>query len=330
MQQFIDIDQAHSAGPTFLTVGNFDGLHRGHQALLRRMQQLADAGERGGRFATRPQTGIVTFDPHPLAVLRPEHMPLLLSTPQERLVLAARFGIDIGVIQTFTPALARLDARAFMNLLKQHLQLAALVVGPDFALGRNRSGDLATLKSLGEELNYELHIIEPFAQQEKTVRSSTIRQALYEGDVATAADLLGYFYQVTGLVVAGDRRGRQIGIPTANIQTAPTKLLPADGVYATLVTLEAEGVQTRYQSVTNLGVRPTVGGLHRRLETHLLNFPPAGLSDNLYDQVLRIEFLARLRGEQRFSGLEALVAQIHSDIAQAQQIFQQHAPPISV
>jgi riboflavin kinase/FMN adenylyltransferase len=330
MQQFIDIDQAHSAGPTFLTVGNFDGLHQGHKALLRRMQQLADASYREGRFVTRPQTGIITFEPHPLAVLHPAHMPLLLSTPQERLALAAQFGIEIGVIQTFTPALAQLDAHAFMSLLKHHLQLVALVVGPDFALGRNRSGDLATLRRLGEALDYELHVVEPFAQQEKTVRSSTIRQALSEGDVVTAAGLLGYYYNVTGLVVEGDRRGRQLGFPTANIETAPTKLLPANGVYATLVTLGAQRVDKRFQSVTNLGVRPTVDGLHRRLETHLLNFPVPGINDNLYGQVLRVEFLARLRDEQRFSGLEALVAQILTDIAQAQQIFQQHAPPIPV
>lgn len=322
MQQFIDIDQAHSSGPSYLTIGNFDGLHRGHQALLRQLQALAAAA------GPAVQTGLITFAPHPLALLRPDLPLALLTTPQERLDLTADLGIDLGVIQTFTREFAKLTPYDFLHLLKKHLQMAALVVGPDFALGRNRSGDIATLSALGQELGYELHVVEPVLWQGETqVRSSVIRQALAAGDVTQAADLLGRFYAASGLVVEGDGRGRQLGIPTANIQTPAEKLLPANGVYATLAHVVSPIGTMIYPSVSNLGVRPTVAGQDRRLETHLLDFPAVGATDNLYGQVLKLEFVARLRGEVRFANLDALVAQIHADIAQARPLLRQTLTP---
>lgn len=330
MQQYTDIDSAQVDGPTVLTIGNFDGMHRGHQALLQRLCSLAAALNQRPD-APRYQTGLVTFDPHPLAVLRPDRLQTLLTTPQERLALAADLGIDLGVIQTFTPELARLEPRAFLQLLIEHLGLAVLVVGPDFALGRNRTGDIATLHQLGEELGYALHVVEPITWHGETqVRSSAIRQALAQGDVQTAADMLGRPYPVRGTVVAGDGRGRQLGIPTANIETAPEKLLPADGVYATLAQVQSPGGVETYASVTNLGIRPTVGGQERRLETHLLDFPAPGRSDDLYGQTITLVLVARLRGEQRFPNLDALVSQIHTDIAEARAILGPVSPPTSV
>jgi riboflavin kinase / FMN adenylyltransferase len=326
MQQFIDIATAQHSGPTYLTIGNFDGLHLGHQALLRQLQAAAGAEQ---TRPVPPQTGLVIFDPHPLAVLRPDQPLLLLTTPQERLTLAAGLGIDLGVIQTFTPELARLDARAFVTLLVERLGMVGLVVGPDFALGHKRSGTLDQLQLLGEELGYRLHVVEPVAQGATAVRSSVIRSALQTGDVQTAAALLGRPYPVTGIVVEGDRRGRQLGIPTANLSTPPAKLLPANGVYVTRSQVTQGAEVKAYASVTNLGTRPTVDGVAQRLETHLLDFPAPGQSDDLYGQTLRVEFLARLRGEERFPDLAALVAQIHADIAQARTYFQQLPPPLS-
>lgn len=330
MHQYNDIDSAKVVGPTVLTIGNFDGMHRGHQALLQRLRSVAATlDQRHG--APQHQTGLVTFDPHPLAVLRPERTQTLLTTPQERLALAADLGIDLGVIQTFTPELARLEPRDFLLLLKQHLGLAVLVVGPDFALGRNRAGDIDTLRQLGAELGYTLHVVEPLTWHGETqVRSSAIRQSLAQGDVQTAADMLGRLYTVAGVVVAGDGRGRQLGIPTANVQTAPEKLLPADGVYATLAQVQSPGGVETYASVTNLGMRPTVGGHERRLETHLLDFPAPGRSNDLYGQTLTLVLIARLRGEQRFPNLDALVSQIHTDIAEARAILGPMSPPTSV
>ena len=328
MQKFVNITQAHLAGPSFVTIGNFDGLHRGHQTLLREVMNVARQAFDTGAVSTLPQSGLITFDPHPFAVLRPELPHFLLTTPDERLDLAAEIGIDFGIVQSFTQEIAALEARDFILLLKEHLGLAGLVVGPDFALGRGRKGDLETLRALGEELGYTLHVIDPVLWTTRTVRSSSIRQALNEGDAATAAHLLGRFYQVQGTVVHGDQRGRLIGVPTANLQTPPDKLLPANGVYATRVLVpykkeNDEIEQQKFNSVTNLGVRPTVEGVQRRLETHLLDFPPSDHTGDLYGQPLTLQFVARLRDEQRFSSIDALVAQIHLDIEQARQLFQQ-------
>ncbi len=333
MLTLVNLDSTTLASPSCLTIGNFDGLHRGHQALLQQLVTIAATGD-GGRLMQPLQSGFVTFDPHPLAVLRPEQPHWLLTTPAERLQLAAQLGIDFGVIHTFSHATAALEAEEFVGLLKQHLRLAALVVGPDFALGKGRRGDLAFLRALGKQLDYTVHVIEPVEWQGLAVRSSQIREALRAGDVRLAATMLGRPYHATGIVVQGDQRGRQIGIPTANVETPLDKLLPADGVYATRAQL-AIGTQIyHFDSVTNLGVRPTVDGLHRRLEVHLFDFPPVNppmdattafaeqiQQGDIYGRQLTVEFIAQLRGEVRFSGLDALVAQIHQDIAQAQELL---------
>lgn len=323
MQRFENITGAQLTGSSFVTIGNFDGLHRGHQALLGQVIAVANAAFATGAVTAPPQTGLITFDPHPLAVLRPELPHFLLTTPAERLTLAGQLGLDFGVIQQFTREIAALEARDFILLLKKHLGLAGLVVGPDFALGRGRQGDLNALRALGEELGYTLHVIDPFTLSARPVRSSTIREALQQGDVTTAAELLGRYYHVTGEVIDGDKRGRQIGVPTANIQLTPNKLLPKNGVYATRTTAPIGGEPRYFNSVTNLGVRPTVDGVQQRLETHLLNFPPTGHSGDLYGQVITVEFIVRLRDEQRFSTIQELIAQIHADIAHARLMLQE-------
>lgn len=329
MQIITDVRSVHLRRPTALTIGNFDGLHRGHQALLLELRrfaaELAAAGPDDGVEGTAPvATALLTFDPHPLAILRPDLDLKLLTTPLERLRLAGALGIDLGIIQPFTQETAALEPAEFMGWLKRHINLAALVVGPDFAMGRNRAGNPAVLAALGEQLGYRLRVIEPVDWQGQSVRSNAIRRLIAEGRVEEAGELLGRPYHVSGVVVAGDRRGHQIGVPTANLQPPANKLWPADGVYATRTWLHDTGAV--YNSVTNLGVRPTVDGLHHRLETHLLDFPPAGQDGDLYGQTLTVEFIRRLRGEQRFSGLPELVAQIQRDIAAARSLL---APPDS-
>jgi riboflavin kinase / FMN adenylyltransferase len=326
MQIYSDLSTLHLTHPTALTIGNFDGIHRGHQALLSELHQIAKSANMS--------SAILTFDPHPLAVLRP-HQPLhLLTTPLERLHLTAALGIDVGIIQPFTLEVAALEPAEFMSNLVKRLSLRALVVGLDFALGRNRSGNLDVLTELGKTLGYTVHVIEPVAWEDQTVRSSAIRNLLVQGDVVAAASLLGRPYHATGLVIHGDKRGRQIGTPTANLQIPDNKLWPADGVYATRTYIHQRapingtpgGGIHLFNSVTNLGMRPTVGGTEHRFETHLLDFPEAGGDDNLYGQYVTVEFIARLRGEQRFNGLDALVAQIHADIAQARAILPTPVP----
>ncbi|MGL4650226.1 MAG: riboflavin kinase, partial [Caldilineaceae bacterium] len=202
-----------------------------------------------------------------------------------------------------------------------NLGMRGLVVGPDFALGRNRSGDIATLNRLGNELGFAVHVVDPVVSAGQHARSSLVRDLLIAGRVEDAARLLGRPYTISGDVRLGDQRGRTIGVPTANVAPPADKLLPADGVYATIAHLCTPQRAYSFASVTNIGVRPTVDGFHHRVEAHLLNFPPSELPDNLYGQSLTLDVIARLRGEQRFSGLDALVAQIRADIRRARDIL---------
>lgn len=319
MRTFDDIRKAQLAGPTVMTIGNFDGIHCGHQALLRHMLQVAD--ELAMTQSLSVNTLLLTFEPHPVRVLRPDLPYFLLTTPMERLELAAQLGVTHGVIHPFTLETARIDPQSFMQMLKQHLGLSVLIVGPDFALGRNRSGDLPTLRAVGETLDFRVEVIEPIAQDAETVRSSRVRSLLSEGDVARVAALLGRPYRVTGIVEHGDQRGRQVGIPTANLRTPPEKMLPADGVYVTRTLVASFERCDALLSVTNIGVRPTVDGLHRRVETHILDFPPPDHVDDLYGRTLAVDFLQRLRGEMRFASVGELVNQIHTDIAHARAMF---------
>lgn len=318
MRIFHDIREANLPGPTFFTIGNFDGLHRGHQVLLARLRQNAD---RAGASAA-----ILTFQPHPLTVLRPDIPLELLTTPEERLALAAPWGIDVGILQPFTSSFAQLTPREFLQLLITHLGLAGLTVGPDFALGRNRSGDLDALADLGREMGFVLDVVQPVAEAGEEVRSFTIRQFLRLGQVAQAAVMLGRNYTMSGVVVRGDQRGRTIGIPTANLRMAADRLLPADGVYATWAWIGdpagALWATPRLAGVTNIGTRPTVGGTDRRVECHLFDFPPPDQSGDLYGQSVTLAFVQRLRSEERFPNLEALIAQIRQDMAAARAILQ--------
>lgn len=320
--------QSFERGPTFLTIGNFDGIHLGHQALLRGLQTEAAA------HSPPAKTALLTFDPHPLAILRP-HVPLqLLTTPDERLQLLAPFGLDLGIIQPFDQALARLTPAQFMRLLVERLGLVRLVVGPDFALGRGRAGTVAVLQALGTEMGYGVSVVELVAGTSGEVRSHQIRQLLRAGNVRDAWQMLGRPYRVMGIVEEGERRGRTIGVPTANIRPLPQRLLPADGVYATWAYLQDDKHNDNQDdkqgntaglaraSVTNIGIRPTVDGRQHRVETHLLDFPGPGEPSQLYGQQLAVAFVSRLRAEQRFDSLAELLAQIRRDILATRSVLQ--------
>ena len=278
------------------------------------------------------KTALLTFDPHPLAILRP-HVPLrLLTTPEERLQLLAPFGLDLGIIQPFDQAFARLTPEQFMRLLVERLGLVRLVVGPDFALGRARAGTVAVLQALGTQLGYGVSVtplVELVAGTSGEVRSHQIRQLLRAGNVRAAWQMLGRPYRVMGIVEEGERRGRTIGVPTANIRPLPQRLLPADGVYATWAYLQDEQDDKQDEnaglaraSVTNIGTRPTVDGRQHRVETHLLDFPGLGEPSQLYGQQVAVSFVSRLRAEQRFDSLADLLAQIQRDILATRRVLQ--------
>lgn len=291
----------------WLTIGSFDGVHKGHQAVIRKLTA-------GARLAGAPAV-VLTFHPHPAAVLRGRAGQIYLTSPEERAELLGELGVDMVITQAFTRSLANQTAREYVHHLAQALGLRHLLIGHDFALGRNREGDLPTLQRLGKEYDFAVNVVRPIVIGGKVVSSSRIRAALAdEGNVRSVRHLLGRTYRVFGAVVPGDGRGRTIGIPTANLDVPLDRILPKVGVYACQVCL-AEGT---YPAVANIGLRPTFteGEVIPRLEAHLMDY-----TGNLYGQTVRVDFIARLRDERRFDGIDALVAQIQADIALARRIL---------
>ena len=284
-----------------VTVGNFDGVHRGHQTLV--SAAVARARETGG-------TGVVlTFDPHPARVLHPGGAPAALTTLSQKEDLLAQLGVDRLAVLPFDAAVAGLSPEAFARrVLRETLGARDVVVGESFRFGHRREGDARGLVDLGARLGFSVHALPPVLERGSPVSSSRVRFELGRGDVSTARALLGRPYFVDASVVRGDGRGRTIGIPTANL--APeNEILPAPGVYAGRCRLP--GGESRV-AVVNLGHRPTFGGGHLVLEAHLVAF-----AGDLYGARVRLSFHERLRDEQRFDGKEALVARILEDVARA-------------
>lgn len=289
----------------WLTIGVFDGVHRGHQAILR---QLAA----GARENSAPAV-LLTFDPHPAVVLAGRDLKLL-TTPDERAELAASLGLDAVITLPFDRALSETSAHDFMALLKERLGLCRLLIGYDFALGKNREGNADRLTELGHELGYAVQIVEAVGDESGVISSTEIRKLVSLGSVEAAANLLGHAYTLAGPVIHGDGRGRHINIPTANIRYPESKLLPANGIYACRARLGAD----LHAAAVNIGVNPTFTPDKRTInvEAHLLDF-----DRDLYGETLTLEFVARLRDELKFDSVEALLAQIHADIEQTRKLL---------
>jgi riboflavin kinase / FMN adenylyltransferase len=289
---------------SMLTVGAFDGIHIGHQSLIREMA--------GRARDTRCLSGLVTFAPHPATVLRSQEPFYCLTSPADKASLLEPLGLDVLVVLNFDLHLANMPPRAFVQHLCDQMAMRELWIGPDFALGKKRQGDLAVLRDLGRELGFKVHDIPYIAQGSERVSSSAIRALLREGDVTRAARLLGRHYAVSGRVVHGARRGHSLGFPTANVAVPPGCALPADGVYVTYACLEGE----RFPSVTNVGVRPSFDDGARTVEAFLLDF-----DRDLYDRELTVAFVQRLRPELRFDDLQGLIVQMNKDVEQARGIL---------
>jgi riboflavin kinase/FMN adenylyltransferase len=289
-----------------LTIGSFDGLHLGHQALIRSM--VADAAKSG-----LPAV-VLTFYPHPSVVLRGRRPAFYITPPDEKAALLSGMGVDHVITQTFDEALSKVTAEAFLDRLIGQLGMLSLWVGEDFALGHEREGNRAYLKRAAAERSFELHVFPPVLVGGEVVSSTRVRESLRAGDVARVAVYLGRPFALTGRVVAGAHRGQQLGFPTANLEIHEEQAFPGRGVYACLAAVDHE----RLPAVTNVGLRPTFGDSLPApiVETHLLD-----LSLDLYDRRLRLEFIERLREEQRFPDVEALKAQIRQDVARARQIL---------
>ena len=306
MQHFWSLEGVH-LDHSWLSVGSFDGVHRGHQEIIRR---LVD----GAHQESVPSV-VLTFSPHPAVVLGRRSEPFLLTSPEERANLLGEMGVDFVITHPFNREVASKSAHDFMERLCGHLGVRTLCVGHDFALGRQREGNVARLRELGEQFGYQLQVIPAVMIDDEPLSSSRIRARLAEGDVKEVARLIGRPYRMSGEVVPGDGRGKLIGVPTANMDILRDRMLPKAGVY--VCRANVNGVV--WGAVTNIGVRPTFTTLDvlPRVETHILN-----LDRDLYGELIGLDFLAYLRGERRFASVEALVEQIQLDIHQARSILE--------
>ncbi len=291
------LDRVSPERETVITIGVFDGVHRGHAHLLQHL--ISAAGP-------ECQPTVITFANHPVTVLRPGHQVFQITTLERKEELIREEGVDQIVSLDFTEELAQLSAREFVGLLQEKLRMKGLVIGSDFALGRDREGNSTRLAELGEELGFFVEIVEPLLLDGLLVKSRVIRQRLDDGDVAVSNRLLGRNFSLAGPVVTGDRRGRTLGFPTANVSVNKTMAHPADGIYATWALVDGE----RRPSATSIGVRPTFGLTERLVEVYILDF-----DGDLYGQELEVEFVDKLRDQETFSSLDALVDQINQDVA---------------
>ncbi|MCL4812120.1 MAG: bifunctional riboflavin kinase/FAD synthetase [Vicinamibacteraceae bacterium] len=288
-----------------VAIGNFDGLHRGHSKIIERVCRQARE-----RHATAL---VLTFDPHPPRVVRPDKAPPLLMTPVQRADAIARTGVHGLAVVRFTPELSQWSPERFVEeVLVDWLRVSEVWVGGNFLFGRDRSGNFTMLRGLGAHHGFRAEKIDPVRYKEFVVSSTRVRRLVSEGRVDEAGALLGHHYVVAGRIVEGDRRGRTLGFPTANLDTE-NELVPPNGVYATVLQVGRE----RLAGVTNIGVRPTVtDAAHRTIETHLMD-----TERDLYGEEVSLAFVHRLRDERRFEGVEALRSQIAADAAQAAALF---------
>ncbi len=305
---FTEPDQKpqHNHNGAWLTIGSFDGIHRGHQAIIR---MLVEESHKNGSPSI-----VVTFFPHPVKILRGDNKPYYLTAPEEKNRILKSLGVDTILTLHFDHTLASQSAETFIRTLYQQLKFACLLIGPDFRLGANRSGDIHTLTQLGDRLGYRVQAIEPFQTSSEIISSSLIRELIRNGDITQANDLLGRPYSVSGRIIHGDGRGKHIGLPTANLDIWQERLMPAIGVYAAIAELGGR----RFKSVVNIGNRPTFyeKPYLQTVEAHLLDF-----NEEIYDQEMRLNFIRRIRPEKKFDNAESLMVQITQDIQFAREVL---------
>jgi riboflavin kinase/FMN adenylyltransferase len=294
------------AGKSWVTVGNFDGVHLGHQALIKRLVE--------GAQETDQKSVLINFWPHPKVVLDKVTGPFYLSTFDEKQALLGQLSIDEVITLAFNEMLYEMSAEAFLTVLVEKLGVTHLIVGPDFSIGKERQGNLANLQCTFRRLGIKVILFDPLEVDGEVISSGTIRQSLLTGDVITAARLLGRFYSVEGRVIQGKGQGLKSGFPTANLQFEPMKILPRHGVYAGWAWVRG----VRHPAVTNVGVRPTFESSGKpSVETLLLDF-----DDNIYGEHLKVDFVSRLRDEIKFDGVVSLLTQINQDKKEARRILE--------
>jgi riboflavin kinase/FMN adenylyltransferase len=307
MQRWRGIDAAPAGwGRSVVTIGVFDGVHRGHQEII------------GHTVARGRQAGVasvvVTFDPHPSEVVRPGSHPAILTESRRKADLIEALGVDVLCVIPFTVEFSRLSAETFAHdVLVEHLHATTVVVGENFRFGHKAAGDVAMLERLGRTFGFTVEGAPLVSSVESVVSSTYIRACVDAGDVAAAAGALGRPHRLEGVVVRGDRRGQEIGFPTANLMSVPHAAVPADGVYAAWLT-RRKGEPMR--AAVSIGTNPTFDGRERRVEAFVLDF-----EGDLYGERLALDFVRRLRETRRYDGVEPLVAQIEKDVADTRNLL---------
>lgn len=297
MRHIYNLTHAQLDRPSIVTIGVFDGVHRGHQSLIRR---LVDEARQTDRLAV-----VLTFFPHPDVVLRGMTGRYYLMTPDEKADFLMEMGVDYVVTQPFNDEVRHVRAEVYVDRLLNHLQMQMLWVGSDFAMGYQREGNVPFLREQGRQKGFGLHEIDLVMTDGTTLSSTGIRQAIQSGEMEQAREWLGRAYSLSGEVVHGEGRGRKIGFPTANMHIWEEQVLPANGIYAGWARLGSE----RFMAMTNVGVRPTFEGSNITVEPYLLDF-----DRDIYGERLEVSFEKRLRPEARFSSVDELIAQIHTDV----------------
>ena len=303
MKHVYDLASVQLDQPSVVTIGVFDGVHRGHQHLIRRL--VAEAR------ATNRLAVALTFFPHPDIVLRELSGRYYLTTPEQRAEYLGELGIDTVITLTFNDEFRQTRAATFVDTMLEHLKLSSLWVGSDFAMGYKREGNIAFLRAQGEAKGFSLQAIDLIvAESDGTISSTAIREALLAGEVENARDWVGRSYALTGEVVHGDHRGRELGFPTANMAIWAEQVIPANGIYSGWAYLGSE----RFMAATSIGVRPQFDGQDVRVEAYLLDF-----DRDIYGQQLTFSFEKYLRPEMKFDGVEGLLVQIADDVATTRQ-----------
>ncbi len=308
MERWRGLDSAPGGwGRSVVTIGVFDGVHRGHQQIIG--HTVRRAAERGLRSV------VVTFDPHPSEVVRPGSHPAVLTEPARKAELMAQIGVDVLCVLPFTPEFSRLSAEAFVHdVLVEHLHAAHVVVGENFRFGHRAAGDVALLTRLGRTFGFAVEGA-PLVSDNDTVFSSTyIRACVAAGDVTAAAAALGRPHRLEGVVVRGDRRGRQLGFPTANLLTRPYAAIPADGVFAAWLIRDKDGDQL--PAAVSIGTNPSFAGQERRVEAYVIDF-----DEDLYGEHVALDFIARLREMRTYQTVDPLVAQIEQDVVETRKLL---------
>ena len=312
MQVHYNIDELPLIEQSVITIGSFDGVHTGHAAILNQLKFEA--------AKIRGETVVITFHPHPRKILHALEAPSLLTSLDERIRLFQKTGIDHLVIVPFDLRFSELEASEYIDqILVGHFHPKVIVIGFDHRFGKERKGDYLLLKTMGEQLGYEVVEIPEKILKDSKISSTNIRKTLMEGRISETTMLLGYYYQLEGLVIRGDQLGRTLGFPTANMAITETeKLIPTTGVYAVNVKIKKADQTIEAKGMMNIGYRPTVNGKERRIEVNIFDF-----NEDIYDRTICVELIAFIRNEMKFSGLDALKAQLAADKEQISLIHEE-------